>query len=458
MPIVFAAAVPHPPVILPQVGKGGEAKISDTISAFKKAMQMLAEHKPETVVIISPHAEGYADWIHISPGKKARGSMAQFGAPQHSFEAEYDDVLANVIEAEAQKMGIPAGTDGMQNPDLDHGTMVPLYFLDEQLSGYKLVRMGLSGLGRDVHYRLGQAIAAACGEKRVAVIASGDLSHHLSENGPYGFVPEGPRLDALITSAFKTGDFGGLLAIEDELADKGGECGLRSFVIMAGTLDGRDVKAELLSYEGPFGVGYAVAVFTPGGKNENRRFLAAYEQAVQKKAAEKRAGEDEYIKLARHSIESYVTTGAPAALPSILPKEMEEKAGIFVSIHKAGALRGCIGTIGPAYKNIAEEILNNAIAAATEDPRFSPITKTELPMLEISVDVLMEPEDIESMEELNPQEYGVIVSSGMRRGLLLPKLDGVDTAQQQVDIARQKAGISEGQKMKMQRFKVIRHE
>ena len=135
----------------------------------------------------------------------------------------------------------------------------------------------------------------------------------------------------------------------------------------------------------------------------------------------------------------------------------KEKAGVFVCIKKRGELRGCIGTILPVTKCVAEEIIRNAISASTEDPRFDPIRPDELEWLEINVDVLGKPEDIDSPDELDVKRYGVIVTSGYKRGLLLPDLDGVDTVEQQIEIAKSKAGIRDGEKVSLQRFEVIRH-
>ena len=145
-------------------------------------------------------------------------------------------------------------------------------------------------------------------------------------------------------------------------------------------------------------------------------------------------------------------------VPEGLPPEMlDTKAGAFVSLHKHGKLRGCIGTTEPTTGSVAREIIQNAISAATRDPRFDAVRPDELKWLEISVDVLGEPEDIKSMEELDVKRYGVIVSCGSRRGLLLPDLDGVDTVEQQVDIARQKGGIAKSERYSLQRFEVVRH-
>lgn len=166
---------------------------------------------------------------------------------------------------------------------------------------------------------------------------------------------------------------------------------------------------------------------------------------------------DAFVELARAAIEEYVLRKRIIAVPSPVPDGMEGKAGVFVSLHKFGDLRGCIGTFLPTTANIAEEIIAMAIEAATSDPRFMPIKPQELGNLEISVDVLGSPEEIVDKSHLDPKTYGVIVSSGSRRGLLLPDLEGVDTVEEQVSIAMRKAGIRPGEAVRLQRFKVTRH-
>ena len=172
----------------------------------------------------------------------------------------------------------------------------------------------------------------------------------------------------------------------------------------------------------------------------------------------KREHSDEYVRLAREAVEAYVLRREVLDVPAGLPDEMlSVQAGAFVSIHEHGDLRGCIGTIAPTRSCVAEEIIGNAISASTRDPRFPAIKPDELPWLDINVDVLGEPEDIDSEDELDVKRYGVIVSCGRRRGLLLPDLDGIDTPEQQVEIAMKKGGIHKFEKYKLQRFEVIRH-
>jgi AmmeMemoRadiSam system protein A len=166
---------------------------------------------------------------------------------------------------------------------------------------------------------------------------------------------------------------------------------------------------------------------------------------------------DLFVALARETIEEYVALGRVKTPPMPIPPEMETCAGAFVTIHKHGRLRGCIGTIEPCQPNLAMEVIHNAISASTQDPRFEPITEDELENLTISVDVLSHPELVTAFDELDPRQYGVIVESGWRRGLLLPDLDGVDTVDEQVGIAMQKAGIRSGEPIQLYRFQVTRH-
>ena len=172
----------------------------------------------------------------------------------------------------------------------------------------------------------------------------------------------------------------------------------------------------------------------------------------------KKNEESAYVRLARETIENYIKQGKIITPPLGLPEEMiNQKAGIFVSLKKFGDLRGCIGTFIPTQENIAREIIKNAISAAVDDPRFSPVNISELEDLSISVDVLSAPEEVKDISQLDPKKYGVIVSSGYKKGLLLPDLEGVDTVEYQIDIARRKAGIYPDEKVKLYRFEVKRY-
>lgn len=460
MSIVAAIAVPHPPIIFPEVGKGEEARIQKTIDAYREAMRFAASFRPDTVIITSPHATAYKDYFHISPGLHAHGDFMRFSAPEVEIDAKYDLPLISTISKLCKENHIEAGTLAEREKALDHGVMIPLRFLYEELENVSVVRIGLSGLTGLHHYRFGKCIAEAVEKlnRRVVFIASGDLSHRMDKSSPYGFVKEGPLFDKIVTDALECGDFLSLLNVDPNLAEAASECGLRSFVIMAGALNGKAVKSRLLSYEGPFGVGYAVAAFEVTGDDESRRFDEIYEQQEREKARLRKENEDEFVKLARRALETYVETRKTIKLPEGLPAELTaRRAGAFVTLKENGKLRGCIGTIEPTTASLAEEIVQNAISACSCDPRFAPVGPNELSELVYSVDVLCDAEPVSSPAELDPKVYGVIVESGDKRGLLLPDIEGVDTASDQLAIAREKAGITPVENVKMYRFLVERH-
>ena len=460
MSILMAAIVPHPPIILPIIGQGQEYEIRATTAAYREIARRVRQLAPDTIVVLSSHATSYADYFHISPGKKARGDMKRFGAEQLQVNVNYDEEFSLALEKNAKRAGLPAGTKGEREKALDHGTIIPLTFLAERELPCEVVRIGISALSAVEHYRLGKCIKKTAEElnRSVVVVASGDLSHKLLETGPYGYHASGPAFDRQATEAFAEGDFLRLMTLDAALCEEAAECGLGTFWILAGTLDRMNVKSELLSYEGPFGVGYAVAAFTPAGANESRAFDVLVQRAERERLIEIRAKEDALVRLARETVEAFVRTGDVLPLPAELPEEMRSvRAGVFVSLKIGGKLRGCIGTISAATENIAQEIVKNAIAACSEEPRFEPVRAEELERITYSVDVLGPTERIESMDQLDAKRYGVIVVSGYRKGLLLPNLEGVDTVDEQVKIAKRKAGIPESERCRMERFEVVRH-
>ena len=461
MPILGAILTPHPPVLLPEVGRGREQEISATDRAMRTAAEEVAGWNPDVLIVASPHTVLYADYFHIAPGDGASGSMGAFGAPQITMEARYDASLRDEIVRRAQEAGLEAGTMGQREAAIDHGVLIPLYFLRAAGVSCPIVRLGLSGFPPLAHYRLGQCVAEAVETlgRRAVFVASGDLSHKLKADGPYGFAPEGPVFDKAVTETMASGDFLEFLTMDPSLCERAAECGLRAFQVMAGALDGLAVAPRLLSYEGTFGVGYAVALFPVTGKDESRCFAAACKREHRLRLDRRRTGEDPWVRLARLSLETYVRTGCQmVTLPENLPQDLtRQAAGTFVSLHIAGRLRGCIGTIAPTQKNAAWEIVKNAVSAGSRDPRFPPVRAEELEELEYSVDVLGEPETVDAPDQLDPRHYGVIVSCGSRRGLLLPDLDGVDSVEEQLEIARQKGGILAGEPYRIERFEVVRH-
>jgi len=462
MAIVRAFALPHPPLAVPDVGRGEERKIQKTLAAFDEAAREISEVAPETVVFITPHNVLYSDYFHISPGRGAKGDLSRFRAYDVRFDVEYDMELVEEITRHAERGGLRAGTLGERDAGLDHGVTVPMWFINQRYRNYRAVRISQSGMASSDHYRLGQCIAEAAEEvgRKTVLIASGDLSHKLSADAPYGLAPEGAAFDGAVTAALAAGDFLSLFSIAETLRDRAAECGYNSYMVLAGCFDRRRVEASLLSYEGPFGVGYAVARFAPGAPDERRNFGEQFADIALAEARERQSSEDAYRALARQSLEYAVRHGGGALpLPDGIPDELlHRSAGAFVSLHKDGRLRGCVGTIAPTTDSIANEIIQNAVSAGLHDNRFDPVTAAELPRLTYKVDILSEPETIAGPEELDVKRYGVIVTSGRRRGLLLPNLDGIDTVEEQIAIARKKGGIPSHATVKLERFEVVRHE
>lgn len=447
--------MPHPPLLVPGVGKGSE--IPNTRKACERIASEIKELNPETVIVISPHSTMYGDYFHISPGVSAEGDFGKFGARQIKLSVEYDEEFAKLIGKLANDEGLPAGGLGEREPALDHGVTVPLHFIQSR----RIVRISLSGLSLLDHYRLGICIKKA-GEKlgrRYIVVASGDMSHKLKDSGPYGYAPEGPEFDNLVRTCVEKGQWEHLLRIDLELAENAAECGLKSLVMLLGAFDCQKIESSVLCYEGPFGVGYLTASLESSGVTSVPSIYKEALKGIEEAMKQTRAEEDEYVRLARQSIEYYTKNKRIMPTPKNLSKVLlNTRAGVFVSIKKDGNLRGCIGTTGPTTKCIAEEIIQNAVSACSRDHRFQRVEDGELGALVYSVDVLFPAESIKGKSDLDVNRYGVIVRCGKRSGLLLPALSGINTVDEQISIALRKAGIGADEPYTLERFEVVRHK
>lgn len=254
--------MPHPPLAVAEVGRTDRDLVPETIRSFERIAEEIADIKPDTIVLSSPHAPSFADYFHISDGDEATGDFGLFRAPQVRVHATYDKDLIHHIGKFCAETFFPAGPDANADAALDHGTMVPLYFINKLYTDYKLVRVGLSGLSLDDHFLFGKFIdkCVSVSDKKVVFIASGDLSHCQKEEGPYGYKPEGPAYDAKLMDTLRDGDLKALLSFPEDLMREAAECGHRSFVIMAGALDDTPYDIEVLSHEATFGVGYGFAI------------------------------------------------------------------------------------------------------------------------------------------------------------------------------------------------------
>lgn len=465
--ILSAYISPHPPIIVEDIGRGETIKAKNTIVGVEKIGEDIKAKRPSTIILITPHGPLFSDAISISCEEELWGDFANFGYGNLQFHFKNNRPLVDSIRAKGGKRGIAiAPIDSEFAKDygvslkIDHGALVPLYFVNKHYEDYKLIHITYGLLSPLELYEFGKVIQESVLESQedVVLIASGDLSHRLSTDGPYSYVPEGKLFDEKIVKYFEENDLESILSFDLELSERAGECGLRSFMIMAGFLDSYSIDTHIYSYEGPFGVGYMTAKIELLGSNNNTNIFDKVKIKEAKRIEDIRKNEDEYVSLARRSLEHFVRSGNRLEIPQGLDYELlNNRAGVFVTLKKDGKLRGCIGTIEPIQDSIAEEIIENAISAGIRDPRFDSVVEDELEHIIYSVDVLKEPEQISSIDELDVEKYGVIVSKGFRKGLLLPNIEGVNFPEEQVRIALQKAGIGIDENYNMERFEVIRH-
>jgi AmmeMemoRadiSam system protein A len=442
---------------VPEVGRGREAETSRTIEALRQVAEELGEQHPETVLIISPHGPLQPSAMGISTAPHAIGSFVQWGAPGVSFTFDNDPEAVMLLQEEASTAGLPLADLDDWGLNLDWGCTVPLYHLRPGVRGARVVPMAISFLSSQAHYILGKAVGRALSRlgRAVAIICSADLSHALLPGAPNGYDPAGREFDERYRQAVEEWDADWMLHVDAEFRHHAAEDAVPQTSLLMGALSHLRVRSRVLSYEGPFGVGYLVAAIEVLGPRaaEEVESVAVAGAPVEAEAVQTA---HPYVRLAREAVENYVRYHQITDPFDLMP-EVRRRAAAFVSIKKLGDLRGCIGTVEPAYADLAHEITHNAIAAATRDPRFEPVTESELPYLTYSVDVLSPPERVSGSEALDPRRYGVIVQSGRRRGLLLPDLPGVDSVEEQVAIARAKGGILPGEPAELYRFEVERY-
>ena len=503
--IVLGVVSPHPPIVVPEIGEQDVERVRATRDGLQQMAGLVADIRPDTVVIVSPHGPVLRDAMTLMASPILEGNFREFGIAGTSLRYGNDLRLVNRTVEEAAKRDVNvfaadarrAATSSFAD-SLHYSILVPLYYL--KLAGVesRLVAGTTGPLSEDRLFAFGQAVEAASRELgiRIVYIASGDLSHRLTDGAPAGYDPMGKVFDQKVVDALSSADVRALRELDPELIERAGECGLGPILTLFGALDGRRVLPQVLSYEGPFGVGYCVATFTPTGPaaeadepvseeevappprpddpkasgpglgsvlgppepaETGARPPAGAGDAAAEEDSEEARRRHPLVRLARLSLETYVRSGRKIDPPPGVPG-LDRRAGAFVSLKKQGRLRGCIGTLEAGAPNLAEEVIRNAIQSGTADPRFYPVEESELPEIVYSVDVLEPAEPVASLADLNPKTYGVIVTKGQRTGLLLPDLEGVDTVEDQVDIAMQKAGIPSGETgVSLYRFKVTRY-
>ena len=451
--IVFAGLMPHAPILVPGVGR---KRLADA-AATARAMKLVSDHamaaQPDTIVLISPHSPRLPGAFGLWQTSHLRGSLEIFGAPEDVVDLPVDRTFAHRLEQEAGRRGLHFWD--ISHGPLDHGALVPLWYL--MAAGWKgpTVILGLNDPGDGGLVELGQAIAdTARGlKRRIAVIASGDMSHRLTRSAPCGFHPQAHRFDETFIGLLREDHPADIPRIDPDLQDMAAEDVVDATMVALAASGFHTEGHEVLSYEGPFGVGYGVAILFAPPRTNNP--VASTETQAEKRI-ERFA---DLPAVARCAVETELRDG-PSLMPFQAGEELTGCRGVFVTLRtKDGELRGCMGTLAPRERDFVAETWRNALAAALHDNRFSPVTVAELPNLAYVVTVLGELERIVSRAELDAARYGVVVSAlDGRRGVLLPGIEGIVTVDQQIEIARHKAGLDPGEPVSLQRFEVIHCE
>lgn len=443
--VVGAVLMPHAPILIPAVGgaRGGEAIAS--YRAMREAAETVVRLKPDSVVVISPHSPRQPGSFGVWSDDPIAGSFEQFGAPQAGVSLPNDQRLARAIVNEASARNVK--TWQIRLRALDHGALVPLWFLAAAGWDGPTVLLSLNYPGEGGLTSLGEAIAAAGGDLqlRVAVAASGDMSHRLTQSAPCGFHPGAHRFDDTFMRHVRAGEYRKILGINSDLRELAAEDAADSTIIAASAADWKAAGHRVLNYEGPFGVGYGVAILF--AEEATAEDCPAASASVVEHAGNVLPG------IARKSVAAALRSSTEST-PQARGEYLNMSHGVFVTIrHRDGKLRGCVGTIHPACRDLVSETWRNARLAATRDARFAPISADELPDLSFHVSVVHSVEEVASPADLDPKRYGVIVSvPDGRRGVLLPDIGGIKSVEQQLHIARQKGWIGPDEPIKLERF------
>lgn len=260
---LYGCIVPHPPIIVPEIGGVQISKVSKTVDGIKSLSKYVQSLDPDIAVVISPHTPIYQDTFTVNISEYLSGSLSNFNAPELKFKFRTNKILANEIHKCCANSNLPCSIIGTDNElyELDHGIMVPFYYLFPEAKKPEIVSITISMLPPKSHYAFGEAIknAVLSLESKVIFVASGDLSHRLFPGAPAGYSPNGKEFDNRVCEIVENGGLNAFTEIDPYFANEAGECGLRSFQALAGYFSNNNYKSELISYECPFGVGYLVA-------------------------------------------------------------------------------------------------------------------------------------------------------------------------------------------------------
>lgn len=440
MNIAIAALMPHPPILIPAVGKERLANVKSSLDSMREISREILAANPETVVLISPHSPRSPYAFGVWTCAELHGTFAPFNAPDAGVSLPVDGGFVQALAQVGPRAGVQFSA--IAGGHLDHGAAVPLWFLME--AGWKgpTVVIALNTPGAGGLHGLGRAIALAAETlgRRIAIVASGDMSHRLIPGAPAGFEPTAKEFDARFIELLRAKAYRDIERIPAALQARAAEDVVDSTAVALAATGWKTGSGRVLSYEGPFGVGYGVAVLYSAAEDRSHEYCDG----------------TDLPRLARTAVESVLARRNDEPPP---PNGgyLAQRAGVFVTIKTSGGkLRGCIGTLEqPQAANIVEETWRNAIGAAFSDHRFPPVTGVEMHNLRFEVSVLHSFETVDSPQLLEPAEWGVIVrTADGRRATLLPALNGIDTAEQQFRAVCEKGGIAPGEAVTITRYRV----
>src|ERR1700730_11436804 len=406
MPGFLAGAlVAHPPILLTEVGGAQSERVRATADGMRRLDGILSAVDAALAVVISPHSPSSMTSLPVRRAARAGGDLSRLRAPQIRVEAQIDVALAAALVVDGQRAGF--SLIWAEESELDHGVVVPLHSLARTMANKRCNFLSVSGWPLDRFVEFGAWLQRRLQDRSAILIASGDLSHRLTPDAPYGFRPEGPTFDRLVIDALRARTWEQIEALDPDLVEEAGECGLRPLAILLGAGRAAHLNSQVLSYEGPFGVGYPVVALTASDTQEVVLDIQA---------------------LGRHAIDTYLRTRQLIQPPEAIPVELQTPSAVFVTLRKHGELRGCVGSVRPTEANPAHELIRYAVASPVRDPRFDPVRLDEVNALTIKVQLLDPPEPVTDIGGLDPHIYGGIVRHRDRPGPRLPEIRRVDNA------------------------------
>lgn len=440
MTISCAVLMCHAPIVIPQIAGQRAADCAASTSAMQATASHLLGHQPDALVVISPHAPRDRTRFGVVDADELVGDFGRFGASHVGLRLPGAPRAASALRQSAREQGLELWS--VPGAPLDHGALVPLHFVSKAGWHGPTLLLALPYPGTRSEAEMGRALAAAaqaCGE-RWCVLASGDMSHRLTRDAPAGYHPEAREFDARFRSLIEHGELARACALDAGLRDIAAEDVVDSCTVAAAAVGFSAAGHHALCYEAPFGVGYFEAILYDGASH-----------AAQRKPG---ASAPTPLRVARAALQAQLRF--EPYTPPTLPPPYDYPRGVFVTLRKHGELRGCIGHIEPQHNHLGAEIASCAVSAALQDPRFPPVGLDELDELAIELSLLSPCEPVAHIDALDPSRYGVVVSAGQRRGVLLPDVSGVGSVDAQLQIAMRKAGLSGDEELQIERFEVVK--